>query len=154
MNMKLYLFDGFIFSSFPKTVGGWRSNKVRAFLSCTNPAETGRTRERVRHVRFVSSESPKKATAKKENMKLLYCIPRYRTSPKCVTVYNAVRQSSRVFVKVFGQNTRAAETTRKRKESHACGGCSLARRRKKMLCRELHSTQMRKPENGGMGKKV
>lgn len=80
-------------------------------------------------------------------------IPRYRTSQSVFTVYNAVRQSSRVFVKLFGQNTRGAETTRNENESHACGGCSLARRRKKILCRELHSTQMRKPENGGMGKK-
>jgi hypothetical protein len=81
---------------FPSKDGGRLTysynNKVRAFLSCTNPAIQQRRAEHVRalrHVRFIPSET-QKATAKEKKFEIavLHCALSHRA--KRVTVYNAV----------------------------------------------------------------
>jgi hypothetical protein len=119
---ELYLFDQqWSFFSFQRW---WAAdvrynNKVRAFLSCTNPAETGRTRE-VRHVSIRSKRNKKgDRQGKKIEITVLHCAPSCEQS---VLRYTIQFVGSRVFVKLFGQNFRCAETTRKEKQCHACRG--------------------------------
>ena len=95
------------------------NNKVQAFLSCTNPAETGRTRE-VRHVSIRSKRN--KQDREERKMKLLYCIARYRAEQSVLryTMQFGRFEGLREAIQPIRPKLPSSGNHAGRKECHAC----------------------------------